>query len=535
MLPSFKATQKFLAATALAGLGLIAYAAQPPAAAGTVKPATVSAEDEYKGWLNKYGSMSLPSVNYNATLNTDKFKKGLAYVLENSVRSGLNEADLRKAARAGMNSFVENVQKKQSKLPVNAETLMTAALSGMLSYVSPHDNYIPASKQQEFRDRMNDTFVGIGAMLEQAEDLIRIANVIEGSPAEKAGVKEGDIIHKVNGTSIKGMPMEEAINLIRGKPGTTVSIEFQRNQAPLTLEISRAQIKQSSAAHSLLDGGVGYVHLRSFTETASMDIRHAIAKLKAEALITPGIKAAGGLKGLILDLRGNPGGLLAEARSIADDFLNVSGLVTSSQGRNPDYGERLTAVDGDIVNGLPVVVLVNEGSASASEVVAGALQDHERVTVMGADTFGKGTVQEIRSDVFGDGSLMKLTIAMYKRPSGTSPQFVGIRPDIRVDPRNDDYEKAREELTFERKLPRSIPNPRGMEAEQNRIKAVCSPTNEGLNATAQPNSNTPLYYKAGPLKGRMDAYVGCARDFLLQKANPGYQSTLTQTAPTAKP
>lgn len=545
MLPSFKATQKFLAATALAGLGLISVPAysqpQPlPEHQATAKPeapkTALSAEEEYTQWLNKYGAMTLPGVNYNATLNAAKFKKGIAFVLENSVRSGLTEDDLRKAARAGINSFVESAQKKETKTPVNAETLMTAALSGMLSHVSPHDSYIPASKQQEFRDKLNDTFVGIGAMLESADGYLRIDQVIEGSPAEKAGVKNGDIIKKVDGRDIHDMGLEDAVKLIRGKPGTQVNIEFQRDNAPLTLQITRAQVKQSSASHSLLEGGIAHVHLRSFSETASMDIRHAIAKVKAEALVNPALKAAGGLKGLILDFRSNPGGLLNEARTIADDFLNVSGLVTSSQGRTSDYDERLTSIEGDILGGLPVVVLVNEGSASASEVVAGALQDHDRVTVMGADTFGKGTVQQISSEVFGDGSLLKLTIAMYKRPSGTSPQYVGIRPDIRVDPRNADYEKIREELTFERKLPRSIPNPRGLAAEQNRVKAVCSPTDEGLSVSVQAtDADKGLYYKAGPLKGKMDAYVGCARDFLLQRANPSYQPTLTKTVPTASP
>ncbi|MCM2344681.1 MAG: S41 family peptidase [Alphaproteobacteria bacterium] len=536
MLPTFKATQRFLAATALAGLGLLStapYAAEQDAA--PTKPAAVSAEEEYAQWLTKYGAMAQPGVNYDATLNAAKFKKAIAFVIENSARSGLSEADLRKAARAGINSFVENVQKEKTKTKVDAESLMTAALSGMLSYVSPHDGYIPANKNQEFRDKLNDTFVGIGAQMEQTDGNLKIESVIEGSPAEKAGVQAGDIIKSVDGTVIKDMPIDQAIGLIRGASGTTVNIQFQRGDSTLTLPIVRAPIKQASATFSMLEGGVAHVRLKSFTQTASMDIRHAIARAKAEVLVNPTLGAGGVLKGLILDFRGNPGGLLGEARTIADDFINSTGLITSTQGMNPDHGERLTSTEGDIVKGVPIVVLVNEGSASASEVVAGALQDHERVTVMGADTFGKGTVQEIRSDVFGDGSLLKLTIAMYKRPSGTSPQYVGIRPDIRVDPRNSDYEEARKELIFERKLPRSIPNPRGVAAEQNRVKAVCSPTDAGLNATAEGSADKALYYKGGPLKGKMDAYLGCARDFLLKKADPVYQPRLTQTVPTANP
>ena len=523
---SLKISKRFLMATALA---MATASSSFYAAANDTEPLPdvpkVTAKAKQDAAKPK---RALYPIDYAAIYKTKEFKEVEAFLLEQSVVSGLTSEKLRAAARKGIEQYVtEEMPAKQKK--ATDRQLVVAALKGMASSLTPHDGFMDAEESKEFRQQMDGSFIGIGVELDtRDESKIKVRRPIPGGPSEKAGIKADDIILEVDGKSLKGLSVEDSIKKMRGEPDSRVNIKVQRGDQTLSFDLIRKPIRQENVSYNMLEGGVAHFHIRSFTGGAHFDLKHKLAAAKAEAMTNPAVVASGGLKGIILDFRYNPGGRIDDSNNIVDDYLDKEGLVVEQQGRNEDNSERHTSNIVDISRGLPMVVLVNEGSASASEIVAGALQDHKRAVIMGHDTFGKGTVQVVRPMA---GGTIKTTIAIFRRPSGNSNQWVGVKPDIAVDTLDAKYEKyVHEKAITERKLPNSLPNTRGAEAQKNVTKQVCSPIRAEMKLT-EGETDKSLFNS----KGNIDPFLACARDQVLKMVNPSYQPRLTKTVPVPRP
>ncbi|HEY0837103.1 MAG TPA: S41 family peptidase [Azospirillum sp.] len=304
------------------------------------------------------------------------------------------------------------------------EQLVEAAINGMLTSLDPHSSYLNKKSFQDMQVQTRGEFGGLGIEVTMENGLIKVVSPIDETPAFRAGLQPGDFITHLNGEAVMGLTLNEAVEKMRGPIGSDIKVTIRRGETaePFEVSITRAVIKVQSVRYRT-EGDVGYVRVTSFNEQTQAGLEKAIASLQQET----GNK----LKGYVLDLRNNPGGLLDQAVSVSDTFLD-KGEIVSTRGRKAEEGTRYNAKPGDLAKGLPVVVLVNGGSASASEIVAGALQDHKRAIVLGTQTFGKGSVQTI-IPLPGHGA-MRLTTARYYTPSGRSIQQLGITPDIEVHP-----------------------------------------------------------------------------------------------------
>jgi len=305
---------------------------------------------------------------------------------------------------------------------VSDEKLIDGALSGMLSNLDPHSTYMNKEMYKQMEVDTTGQFGGLGIEISAAKGGIRIVAPIEDTPAYRAGVKAGDIIIKIDDHLTRDMSLPEAVKLMRGKPGTSIVLTIFREgeHGPLELKIERAVIKVKSVKGDLMAPDYAYLRITQFQERTAK-----LLKAKVEELTK---QAGGHLDGAVLDLRNNPGGLLNQAVAVSDLLLDKGGIVStkSRTGRNMSFA----AKPGDILEGVPVAVLINNGSASASEIVAGALQDNHRAILMGVQSFGKGSVQSVVA--LPDGSAIKLTTALYYTPSGRSIQAIGIKPDVTV-------------------------------------------------------------------------------------------------------
>jgi len=307
--------------------------------------------------------------------------------------------------------------------PVQDSELINGAIEGMVSGLDPHSSYMDAKSFADMQIQTKGEFGGVGIEVTQEDGLIKVISPIDDTPAFKAGVKAGDYIAAIDGNAIQGVPLNDAIDKMRGPVGTKVTLTILRNgeKKPFDVALMRAVIHVDSVRWHR-EGDIGYIRLSAFNEETASGLEKAVRDLKKQ--IGPGIK------GYVLDLRNNPGGLLEQAVQVSDDFL-TNGEIVSTRGRHPDDTERYDAKSGDVTDGLPVIVLVNGGTASASEIVAGALQDHQRAKILGMTSFGKGSVQTIIPLGEGGGAL-RLTTARYYTPSGRSIQAQGITPDIAV-------------------------------------------------------------------------------------------------------
>ncbi len=301
------------------------------------------------------------------------------------------------------------------------EELIESAIAGMLSSLDPHSSYLNAKSYKDMQVQTRGRFGGLGIEVTMENGLVKVVSPIDDTPAFRAGMKSGDLISQIDGEAVMGLSLAEAVDKMRGKVGTDIKLMVLREDVdPFEVTITRAVIKIRSV-RSRLEGKVGYLRITSFSAQADIGVRKAIADFRSEV--------GNDLEGIVLDLRNNPGGLLDQAVSVSDDFLE-RGEIVSTRSRKAEDTQRYNARPGDLTNGLPIVVLINGGSASASEIVAGALQDHKRAIIMGSKSFGKGSVQTI-IPVSGQGA-MRLTTARYYTPSGNSIQGVGIIPDIKV-------------------------------------------------------------------------------------------------------
>jgi len=305
----------------------------------------------------------------------------------------------------------------------NEEKLVEAAVNGMLTSLDPHSSYMNPKRFKEMRQQTRGEFGGLGIEVTMAEGVIKVVSPIDDTPAANAGLMANDLITHLDGDRVRGMTLNQAVDKMRGKINTalTVTIVRKGRKVPFDVKIVRDVIRVKSVKFSI-EGDIGYVRITTFSEQSQAGLDKAMKKLKED----------GGkdLKGFIIDLRNNPGGLLDQAISISDSFLE-RGEVVSTRGRNASETQRFTARKGDLADGKPIVVLINGGSASASEIVAGALRDHKRATILGTRSFGKGSVQSI-IPLNGQGAI-RLTTARYYTPSGTSIQATGIIPDVLIE------------------------------------------------------------------------------------------------------
>ena len=308
---------------------------------------------------------------------------------------------------------------------VSDTELIEAAINGMLSSLDPHSRYLNAKKFQDMQTQTRGEFGGLGIEVTMDDNgFVKVITPIDDTPAQRAGLQPGDFVTHLDGESILGLTLAEAVDKMRGPIDSGIVLTIQRPgaDAPMDVEIIRAVITIRSVRSHMEGDDVAYVRISSFSEKTTRELGAAIEKYRTEHGET--------LKGLVLDLRNNPGGLLDQAVSVSDAFLK-QGEIVSTRGRRPDSIQRFNAKSGDLIDGMPMIVLINGGSASASEIVAGALQDHRRAIILGTRSFGKASVQTVIP--LGGHGAMRLTTARYYTPSGTSIQARGIHPDIVVE------------------------------------------------------------------------------------------------------
>ncbi|PKP84306.1 MAG: peptidase S41 [Alphaproteobacteria bacterium HGW-Alphaproteobacteria-2] len=351
---------------------------------------------------------------------------------------------------------------------VDEGKLIEAAINGMLTSLDPHSSYLPPNDFEDMQVQTRGEFGGLGIEVTQEDGFVKVVSPIDGTPAAEAGVQAADFITHVNGESLLGLTLDKAVEMLRGPVGSEVTVTIMRDGAdePFDLKLVRDTIKLT-AARARREGRTAVLRLTTFNDQTYDNMKAGLEEV---------IKEAGGMDsidGVVIDLRNNPGGLLTQAITVADAFLE-SGEIVSTRGRRPGDSERYNAAAGDLAQGKPIVVLINGGSASASEIVAGALQDHHRAVVVGTKSFGKGSVQTI-IPLRGDGA-MRLTTSRYYTPSGRSIQALGISPDIvveqrpRVEPSVEDEATARRRARSEATLRGRLENDSLTEEQRKQVE-----------------------------------------------------------------
>jgi carboxyl-terminal processing protease len=384
-----------------------------------------------------------------------------------------------------LQAFTEVFSKVKSDYvePVDEKKLIEDAIRGMLNGLDPHSAYLNTSEFTDLKIGTTGQFGGLGIEVGMENGFVKVISPIDDTPASRAGVKASDLIIKLDDKSVKGMSLNDAVKIMRGKPNTSIDLTIVREgePKPLVINITREIIRVKSVKKRMLEPGYGYVRITNFQSRTTTDLLKAVSDLQKEQH----------LKGMILDLRNNPGGVLNGAVGVSDAFIE-DGLIVFTQGRIADSSHRYLATPGDSLNGAPLVVLINGGSASASEIVAGALQDHKRAIIMGTKSFGKGSVQTIQE--LRNGSAVKLTTARYFTPLGRSIQATGIEPDITLSTVKLSAADEKAQATFsEADLDGSLSNPNGDTAADEDKKASKS--------EALAESDFQLYEALNLLKG----------------------------------
>lgn len=365
---------------------------------------------------------------------------------------------------------------------VDDKTLLESAIKGMLTGLDPHSTYLTPEDYQELTIGTRGEFGGLGIEVGMDDGFVKVIAPIDDTPAQRAGIKAGDVIVRLDDTPVKGMTLSDAVKIMRGKPGTQIKLTIIREaeDKPLIINIVRDIIQVKSVKSQSLEPDYGYLRISHFQEHTGEDLERAVRELQQAN--------QGKLKGLVLDLRNNPGGVLNAAVAVADAFL-AEGMIVYTEGRVADASLKFTARPKDVLDGAHIVILVNGGSASASEIVAGALQDHKRAVIMGNKTFGKGSVQTILP--MNNNAALKLTTAHYYTPSGRSIQAEGIQPDITLNKlefsalKDDDDEP----LIDESKLHNSLQNP------NNSANKIANPADQNLPETTNEDDQEALVKK----------------------------------------
>ena len=360
---------------------------------------------------------SMPVLAFGALL-------GASLTLGEGVLAGKNDTET--LPLEDLRTFTEIFAKIKNDYvePIEDKTLLENAIRGMLAGLDPHSAYLVPEDYKELQAGTSGEFGGLGIEVGMEDGFVKVISPIDDTPAARAGIKAGDLVIRLDDTPVKGMALSDAVKIMRGKPGTDIVLTVVREgeDKPLKIRITRDVIRVTSVKSRMLDPGYGYIRISQFQSRTGENLREAISKLEDDS--------DGPLNGLVLDLRNNPGGVLSAAVSVSDAFLK-DGIIVYTEGRLDDAKLKFNAKPTDLLDGAPMVVLVNGGSASASEIVAGALQDHHRAIIMGQKTFGKGSVQTILP--MDNGSALKLTTAKYYTPAGVSIQATGISPDIELE------------------------------------------------------------------------------------------------------
>lgn len=355
-----------------------------------------------------------------------------------------------------LRAFTEVLDRIRSSYvePISDATLLENAIRGMLDGLDPHSAYLDEEAFRDLQEATSGEFGGVGIEVAIEDGLVRVISPIDDTPAERAGIRSGDVIVRLNDKPVKGMGLIDAVDSMRGEPGTDIKITVRREGVaePIDFDLVRDVIGVTSVRSRMLESGFGYLRISQFQTDTGKDVAKAVTALEAEA--------GGELKGLIMDLRNNPGGVLRSSVEVADTFLK-EGVIVYTEGRLPNSQLRFNATGHDMIEGAPIVVLVNGGTASASEIVAGALQDHSRALIMGTGTFGKGSVQTVLP--LTNERAIKLTTALYYTPNGRSIQLTGITPDISVE-RASILRQVETNRVRESDLPGHLPNAAGTEA-----------------------------------------------------------------------
>ncbi|MEZ5936706.1 MAG: S41 family peptidase [Hyphomonadaceae bacterium] len=306
---------------------------------------------------------------------------------------------------------------------VDETKVIEASINGMLSSLDPHSSYLSPDDFHEMAEQTRGEYGGLGIEVTSEEGAVKVVTPMDDTPASRAGIKSGDFLVGVDGVSIIGMPLDDALKMLRGEAGTSLTITIAREgQEPFDVTLTRENIRPDSVRYEVKDGNIGYIRVSSFNERTSDTLDKAIDSLRKEI--------RGPMKGIVLDLRNNPGGLLDQAVKVSSRFIE-SGAIVSTKGRRPEDNNRYNAVRTKRAPDVPIVVLINNGSASAAEIVAGALKDHKRAQILGLTSFGKGSVQTLTPLGPGKGAI-RLTTSRYYTPSGGSIQGAGIEPDYEV-------------------------------------------------------------------------------------------------------
>jgi carboxyl-terminal processing protease len=383
---------------------------------------------------------------------------------------------------------------------VNDDQLIEAAINGMLSSLDPHSSYLNSKNFRDLQTQMRGEFGGLGIEVTMESGVVKVVSPIDDTPASRAGIKPGDLIIAIDGESVMGLSLNDAVEKMRGPVNSSIKLTIRREgRDPFDVTLTRANIKIDSVKYHMEGNDIGYIRITSFNEQSDVGVAAAFKAFRQQT----GNKLAG----VVLDLRNNPGGLLEQAVSVSNEFIS-KGEIVSIRGRKPNSAQRFNAqTDKDISDNLPIVVLINGGSASASEIVAGALQDQHRAVLMGTRSFGKGSVQTIIE--LADHSAMRLTTARYYTPSGRSIQAKGIDPDIVVEPAK--IEKLQVgQTTHEADLKGALPNPDtpGTTGGTKPVAPSTSPANPDKGAQSKPGD-----------EGTTDATVmGGTQDYQLARA-----------------
>jgi carboxyl-terminal processing protease len=337
--------------------------------------------------------------------------------------------------------------------PIDERTAMEAAINGMLASLDPHSSYMNADEYRDMQVQTRGEYGGLGIEVTTEDGIVRVVSPIDDTPAARAGIQAGDYLTAINGESIVGLTLNEAVQRMRGEPGSTITITVAREGSdPRDVTLTREVINVRSVTSRIEGGDIGVIRISTFNERTDALLQDAIRQIRAQT--------GGRLRGVVLDLRNNPGGLLDQAIDVSDAFLD-GGEVVSTHGRRPEDVQRYNARRGDDLAGVPMVVLINGASASAAEIVAGALQDRNRALVVGTVSFGKGSVQTVIPLDGGRNGALRLTTARYYTPSGRSIQGAGIEPDMEVAARRVDLSHLQRLGISEADLPNALRNESG--------------------------------------------------------------------------
>jgi carboxyl-terminal processing protease len=352
---------------------------------------------------------------------------GLSLSLGGSMLTEQQPRDSEELTREQARLFTEVMDRVRRDYvePLDETALLESAIRGMVAELDAHSQYLDADEYRDIRISTTGSYSGVGLEVSTADDKIIVVTPIDGTPAQEAGILAGDNIVAIDGATVADDGLNDTVSKMRGRPGTKVAITILRGEEVLVFSMRRKNIKVASVRHEFLDGSLGYARISQFSENTAGELSRAIDAMNDMSQNREGTM----LTGLVLDLRNNPGGILDAAVDVSDLFLD-EGIIVTADGRTPESRFTRNARRGDILDGASIVVLVNKGSASASEIVAGALQDHNRALIVGTSTFGKGLVQTVMP--LSKGRAIKLTTSRYFTPSGDSINDVGVAPDIEI-------------------------------------------------------------------------------------------------------